>query len=79
MAKISSLTRWGGVRMNLLLYLEMKPAQHYVQIHNTIYSVQFAFHVLTHRTSAKGKGEVRPRTGYEGLEGGSRDIALLYL
>jgi hypothetical protein len=46
MAKISSLTRWNSVRRSSFLYPAGTPAQSYVEIHNTIYNVQFAFHVF---------------------------------
>jgi hypothetical protein len=69
MAKISSLTRWNGVRRSSFLNLVISLALRCVQIHNTIHTVQFAFNVLTCRTSANGKGKFYPRTGHKGLEG----------
>jgi hypothetical protein len=68
MAKISTLTRWNRVRRRSFLYPAIL-AQPYVVIHNTVYSVQFKFHVLTYRTSSNGKGKVNPRTDHEVLEG----------
>jgi len=57
----------------------MTVAQPYVKIHNTVYSVQFEFHVLTYQTSTNGEGKIHPRTGHEGLEGEEKYISTLSL
>jgi hypothetical protein len=57
------------VRRSSFQYLAMTLTQPYMEIHNTIYRVQSAFHILTYRTSANGKGKVHPITSHEGLEG----------
>ena len=66
MAKISCPTRWNTVLRSSFIYLAVTLTQPYVEIHITVYSIQFSFHVSTYRTS--GKGKVHPRIGHEGLE-----------
>jgi hypothetical protein len=45
--------------------------------HHGTYSSGVAAHVKD--VNMRGKGEVHPKTGHEGLGGGSRCIALLFL